>query len=113
MSDAKKSKQQLWGSIGGLKAHGLHGDRVMLSDARRGFWQRFERQALAAAEEAGEKLTPSELVRRAERLRRSHMLTLSLRSAQVRSKKRATPADISAGVAKEGVDEDDDHQLRA
>jgi len=106
MSGAKKSQQQLWGAIGGLKAHGLHGETVMLAGARRGFWQRFERQALEAAEEAGEKLTPGELARRAERLQRGHMLALSLKSAQVRSKKKATPAGSSARAAKEDADAD-------
>jgi hypothetical protein len=70
----------------------------MLAGARRGFKARFEREAAFAAEAAGETLSPAELARRAERLRRSHMLGLAARSAAVRRRKTGSGDQVSEPV---------------
>jgi hypothetical protein len=93
-----------WGRIGGLTAWSRHGVDTMLSPARKGFAARFERQVLASAQRDGETLTASELARRTDRLRRSYMLTLAARSAEVRRTRKAAPAGKSAGAAKEVAD---------
>jgi hypothetical protein len=89
VATAPDPRRQLLGRIGGLRAHALHGPDIMLSAAHRGFVERFERQVREAAEDAGEALTPGEVAVRGERLRRSYMLTLAARSAEVRRKKAA------------------------
>jgi hypothetical protein len=92
-----------WGRIGGLTAWSRHGVDTMLAPARKGFAARFERQVLASAQRDGETLTASELARRTDRLRRSYMLTLAARSAEVRRTKRAATAG-NAVTAEEVVD---------
>ena len=68
-----------WGRVGGLKAQALHGSDAMLSAAHKGFQARFERLV-----DPDLVLDPAERATRAARLRRSHMLMLAQRSAQVR-----------------------------
>jgi len=99
MSDPRTGRA-LWGRIGGLRAHGLHGSPFMLAAARRGYRSRFEREAREAAARAGENLTATELEIRAERLLRSWMLELAARSAAAR-KKKADPVGERTGAGQE------------
>jgi len=80
-------QQRAWGRIGGLRAHGRHGSDEMLSAARAGFAERWLREA-----DPDGQLEPAERQRRADRLRKAHMLMLAQRSAAVRRK--TTPQPI-------------------
>lgn len=89
-------QQRRWGKIGGLTAHGRHGPETMLRPALDGFRRRFEREA-----DPESTLTEAERVKRADRLRRAHMLALAARSAAVR-RARKTASEISSPEAVRG-----------
>ena len=96
----KRTRQQLWGSMGGLTAWSRHGVETMLGPARRGFIARFERMVDPTGS-----LSEEERARRAQRAMRAHMLRLAERSAKVRSANtKATSAGSSAKVAMEDAD---------
>jgi hypothetical protein len=75
---------RLTGRIGGLTAWSRHAAETMVAPAHRGFRRRFER----LVDPAGA-LPEAERLARADRARRAHMLTLALRSAEVRRRRAA------------------------
>ena len=80
-----RNQRAAWGRIGGLTTSARLGGVAMTAPARRGFWQRFEREV-----DPEGRLSQAERSKRARQLMRAHMLRLAKSSAEVRaSSKRA------------------------
>jgi hypothetical protein len=76
-----------------LTKHALGDPRANTEPARRAALARFEQQVQAKADERGEQLTPAELARRADRLRRAYFTDLSRRAALARKARASSRGD--------------------
>lgn len=86
-----RGQRAAWGRIGGLTTSARLGGTAMTAPARRGFWQRFEREV-----DPDGRLAPAERTKRANQLMRAHMLRLAKSSAEARAAlKRASPGPTS------------------
>jgi hypothetical protein len=83
-------------SLGGLSTHAKYGSDFIAARARRGFDARFERQA---RENAARDLSPEELRKAAEQLKRKHFKELAHRSAEARRARSAMKSTVRTKAA--------------
>lgn len=81
-----QTERQARARMGGYARAAKYNSQTVTEPAREALRARWTREVLEAAESHGESLTPPEVARRVEKLRKAHMIRMALTSAKNRRK---------------------------